>query len=216
LQNNTFLSFCYFSYVLDMYKNRKRSTKETAENGSSSKKQKRYTPTTSTSSRFSQELGRSIFLTASQFEGKVYVHIRKYSVQEEQKYPTKAGAGLSLIRWKTFENIFPNIRNSLDLNEDEYKAHIGGNWYVTVSPEFSNVDIRQFWLPPGENEVVATRKGISISKSEFRKLESLVEDLKRAVPELEEVQLCLAREDHQNQLGVLRCQECNPTDFHNW
>ena len=198
-----------------MNKNRKRSSKGAAE-GSSAKTPKQSVTTANGQSRYSEELGRSIFLTVSEFEGKVYVHVRKYVKQEEQTYPTKVGAALTLIRWKTFENIIPNIRNSLNLNEEEYKAHIGGNWYVTVTPNFSNVDIRQFWLPPGENDVVATRKGISISKKEFNKLAGLVEEVKRAAPELERVQQCLEREDHQNQLGALRCPECNPTDYHNW
>ena len=87
---------------------------------------------------------------------------------------------------------------------------------MTVSSTYQNVGIRQFWIPPGETELVATRKGISIGKTEFRKLKDLQEELHQAVPELETVSKCLDNPSHANQLGALSCRECNPNDFENW
>ena len=37
-----------------------------------------------------------------------------------------------------------------------------------------------------------------------------------ALPELDGVVPCYVQSDHMNQLGALRCSECNPNDYENW
>ena len=39
---------------------------------------------------------------------------------------------------------------------------------------------------------------------------------RRALPELDGVVPCYVQSDHINQLGALRCSECNPNNYQNW
>ena len=41
-------------------------------------------------------------------------------------------------------------------------------------------------------------------------------EIGRALPELDGVVPCYVQSDHMNQLGALRCLECNPNDYQNW
>ena len=41
-------------------------------------------------------------------------------------------------------------------------------------------------------------------------------EIGRALSELDGVVPCYVQSDHMNQLGALRCLECNPNDYQNW
>lgn len=171
-------------------------------------------------SRYEKGLGRSIFVVVTKFEGEVYLHIRKYEEQGDKKFPTKTGTCLTPLRWKTFVDFLPEMENCVNMYDHdetvEYKRHLGGNWYVSINKGYPCVDIRKFWLPEQEERVVATRKGIALGFKEFRLLSKLVEEINQNIPEMVDIVPCHRRDDHQNQLGALRCPECNPNAFQNW
>ena len=166
----------------------------------------------STPSRCRIPLGQSLYLVASEFLGEVKIHIRHY----ERERPTKNGICLSLRRWNELKLVLREIIDTVAKYEQEkadLKHHLGGNWHVSVTQGFPCVDIRKFWLPDGDSAIRATRKGIALKFTEFQKLVEAVPVLDQHVPELLQVNPCYKQDDHQNQLGMLGCVECNPNSF---
>jgi hypothetical protein len=150
-------------------------------------------------------LSGSIFVVASEFKGKVYVHIRHHT---ENKIPTKDGISLTLSRWKELVNVLEPIEKAVEEYPSNFKYHLGGNHYVSITEGYERVDIRKFWLPEGGDQIKATRKGISLTFEDFGKLKDCVSTIAGHIPELEEVVPCF----HRNQLEMIRCGECNPNE----
>jgi hypothetical protein len=90
--------------------------------------------------------------------------------------------------------------------------HLGGNFFMSKSEGWYTVDIRKWWLPEKETEVKPTKKGIALKIPEWRRLFESIEVIQGHIPEMAQVIPCNIQEDHQNQLGYLRCPECNPND----
>jgi hypothetical protein len=193
-----------------MYNKRKATESKTA--------QKRLK--TDNTVRYEKELGDSNFVVVNEYDGQVYVHLRKYNLGHGKKYPTKKGAALTPSRWQQFVSRIVDVENAVQKLSDgedvQYTQHLGGNWYVSVTKGFPCVDFRKFWLPEGVDQAVPTRKGIALKIVEFKALLGALDDINEHIPELADVVPCSERDDHQNQLGALRCPECNPNDFQNW
>ena len=91
-------------------------------------------------------------------------------------------------------------------------SHLGRNFYVTVKSGFRLVNIRRWFIPDGQEELVASRTGIALTFQQWEKLEAampVVEELLQG--ELDNVTFC--EESHQNQLSALTCSNCSQNDF---
>ena len=167
---------------------------------------------------YSRKRLETISVSVTRYRGATTVQLRKYRLVDGNEYPTKLT--LAPIRWKSFtQKLFLVTRSveALDTDQDvNLQLHLCGNWNVSVTEGFNCVDLRQFWLPPGEDTVVATKRGIALKISEFKRLFELIEEINTTVPGFDQIQTCNERDDHQNQEDALRCSECNPNDFHNW
>lgn len=73
---------------------------------------------------------------------------------------------------------------------EEKKWHMGGNVIETVNPAISGVNIRHFWVPEGQTEVTATRRGLVLKRDEWEKIKTSLELVEEAAPELESTQPC--------------------------
>ena len=65
----------------------------------------------------------------------------------------------------------------------------------------------------------AARRGGTYEKGimpEYIAVKELLTEIGRALPKLDRVVPCYVQSDHMNQLGALRCSECNPNDYENW
>jgi len=98
----------------------------------------------------------------------------------------------------------------------DYSTHLGGNVYASVQSSGVCVDIRQYWLPPNQTKVVPTKKGICLRPSEYTKLKDTARVIGDFVPELSSTVPCPYQSDHLNQLGFLKCSECNPDHYTEW
>ncbi len=167
-------------------------------------------------------LGNGRYLVVSEWKGQTRINLREYISYEgsDTLYPTKKGVCLTLENWMDLKMIIDDIAKELSqLNGSEevnYSQHIGSNVYVTVATQWPNVDIRQWWLPEGNEEVVPTKKGLSLRPVEWEKLVKLAETLHKVVPELAYAIPCIMRGDHQNQQGMLACSHCNPNTCADW
>lgn len=157
-----------------------------------------------------------LYLTALPYQGEIMIHIRHFSESNGFQFPTKKGVIFPLPRWLKFECLLDEIGEYLQSHrsqEDTTKWHIAGGVYVSLSPDFPTVDIRHYWKPDDANEPIPTKKGITLTRDKFDRLRYAVCELRENVPELNDTQLCMLSESHQNQLGVLSCSECSPFGY---
>lgn len=96
-------------------------------------------------------------------------------------------------------------------NRHSFKSHLGVNMYCTVDEDSVCVIIRQFWKSTGENEVVPTRKGLTIRPSEYHIFRLTLEKMEDFVSELLQTIPCVLT--HENQEGMIQCSQCNPNGF---
>ncbi len=167
-------------------------------------------------------MGNDRYLVVSKWKGETRISLREYISYEgsDKLYPTKKGICLTLENWLDLKMIFDDIAKEVkQLNGTEevnYCQHIGRNVYVTVCTRWPNVDIRQWWKPEENGELVPTKKGISLRLDEWEKLTKLAGTLHKVVPELSYAIPCNMRGDHQNQQGMLACSHCNPNSCADW
>ena len=98
--------------------------------------------------------------------------------------------------------------------KQNYKSHLRGNVYCTVTEGRACLDIRQYWKT--QEEVIPTKKGLCLRPLEYSAVKELVPEIGRALPELGGIVPCYMQSDHTNQLGALQCSERNPNDYENW
>jgi hypothetical protein len=202
--------------VVYAFAGKKMMKRKTSEESAMTEKRSRADAPT----RYEKELGASTYVVVNEYEREVYVHLRKFEIYSGKKYPTKRGAALTPLRWNEFIESLPVVEEHIKkLSKGEvvqYRHHLGGNWYVSVTSGFPCVDVRKFWMPEGAEELAPSRKGIALKIDQFKALLGIIGDVNSCIPEIADVVSCSIREDHQNQLGALRCSECNPNDFQNW
>ncbi|KAL4218172.1 hypothetical protein ACF0H5_004674 [Mactra antiquata] len=150
-----------------------------------------------------------VYVTVNDYNNITYVHVRYF----DGKYPTKKGVAMSLARWKSLVQLIPKIQENRSADQSAFE-HLGGNCYVSITDGIPGIDLRQFWMPDGDLQVKATRRGVHFSQQDFDKFVDLIPRINCYIPEFHDIKLCSERDDHQNQQGLLRCKECNPNEYH--
>ena len=158
---------------------------------------------------FRENLGNGRVVEVTEWKGERRVDLREW----QDGKPTKKGISLTLMRWKNWVDYIEYLDQALAAKQ-EYGSHLGGNVYCTVTKGSGCVNIRQYWKP--EEEVVPTKKGLCLRSIEYNKLKELIPEIGKILPDLNAVVPCYLQSDHANQLGALRCPECNPNDYMNW
>ena len=169
---------------------------------------------------FRRDIGRNMYLVVSEFLGQIKVHLRVYEEEDGNLFPTKKGIALDLEKWKKITCEADEIDSAIDKYDAEmpvsYQKHLGENYYITMDNKYPLVNIRKWWMPPGEDEIVPTKKGASITFEQWKSVKDLMPEVQSKLGDLlEEVEFCECSESHQNQLGFLRCPRCNPNDCMN-
>ena len=101
--------------------------------------------------RFS--LGNDRFIEVTEWKGELRVDLREWKDDK----PTKKGISLTLMRWKNWLD-YLEYADQARTEKQNYKSHLGGNVYCTITEGSACMDIRQYWKP--QEEVIPTRKGI--------------------------------------------------------
>lgn len=169
------------------------------------------------------ELGRfplnfNRFVVVNRFNGQIYVHVRQYKddISSGKSYPTKIGVSLNPSRFAILMMNSDEISQALDnIRKPEptcvnYKRHLGGGIYLSVTTGVECVDIRRYFVPDGQKEELPTRNGISLKCSEWRKLVQLDQEIRKLSPLLQNATPCSYDVSHSNQEGALMCKECTP------
>ena len=103
--------------------------------------------------RFILRNNRYIEVTKS--KGELRVDLREWKADK----PTKKGIGLTLMGWKNLED-YLEYTDQARTEKQNYKSHLGGNVYCTITEGSACMDIRQYWKP--QEEVVPTKKGLCL------------------------------------------------------
>lgn len=168
------------------------------------------------STQCSLELGNERYIQACTLKnGERRVDIREWKSTENCQFPTKKGISLPLQLFKTL-TLSTDLIDTALAKKEELNYHVGANIFISVKSDGPCVNIRIYWKPENEENLVPTKKGICLRPLEYGKLKSHLSSIEKAFPELETTEPCFLQEDHQNQLGMLRCAVCNPQEYQNW
>jgi len=98
---------------------------------------------------------------------------------------------LTTSRWARLMSIRRQINIELEkvqlyVRSVAYRAHIGDNYYVSVTSEYDCVDIRHFYVPYGLpcDHVRPSRNGLALRLDEWKHLLKLVPTIHKYHPEL--------------------------------
>uniref|UniRef100_A0A8W8P1B1 Transcriptional coactivator p15 (PC4) C-terminal domain-containing protein n=1 Tax=Magallana gigas TaxID=29159 RepID=A0A8W8P1B1_MAGGI len=119
-------------------------------------------------------------------------------------------------RWLKFESLLPDIQDFIDnvgREDGEVQWHIGGGVFVSLSSGYPTVDIRHFWKPDDAPEPIPTKKGVTLNRNKLARLRDALNEIHECVPELQDTELCMFSDSHQNQIGMLNCTECTPFGY---
>ena len=164
--------------------------------------------------RLEKNLSWTKRLKVQMWDDQVRVDIRTY--EDGFQRPLKKGVSLTLPRYKTLAQHYDLLTEALEKSEKKelgakVSYHLGGGVYAGVSPGWSFVDLRQYFLPDdGEGNLHPTKRGIMLNAYEWGKLLSCAEQIEEAAPELASTETCLEDLSHCNQYGALNCKECHP------
>lgn len=163
-------------------------------------------------------IGDDMYVVAKHYNDELFIHIRQYNKYGDQLYPTKKGVVFSLSRWlmlesyetkltQFFEN-FDSKEKSTDSEEEEY-IHLGGGIYISLNCKYPVLNMRHWWKPDSNAKPCPTKRGVMLNRFKWNQVKDVITVIRDFVPELNESPIGCG-DDHQNQLGMLRCKECNP------
>ena len=113
------------------------------------------------------------------------------------------------VRWVKFLTYIDEIDTRVKAGcVETFQEHIGGGWYVSLSPGYKCVNIRR-WYKNGKGETKPTRHGIALLLPEWEKLKEVLRCIPVDVPQLTNYQVCF----HLGQLEWLDCRECHPFGY---
>ena len=161
------------------------------------------------------ELGDGIRLTVVKYQNEVRVDLRKWGTNAVGvPHPTKKGVSFSLQRWVRMGHMQDRIATIMTSIENKEEASerifIGGRLQVEMKSPYHCVDLREWYVDEQDGAFKPTRKGISLKFRQWRKLCTYAGQIQQLVPEIQHLLPCYMDTDHQNQLGMLACSECNP------
>lgn len=151
------------------------------------------------------------YVSSCVYRDQAMIHVRQFN----DGLPVKGkGLAMTLEQWNELVSCIDEIDKKVCSIRDEevpnFRKHLGSNKHVSVSTDFYCVDLRQFWLPKGQLEVVPTRKGIALTLNEWAEFKKVVDLVQLFIPEVLTTVPCMLRDDHANQMAFWQCSNCNP------
>jgi len=120
-------------------------------------------------------------------------------------------------RWALFcegvDDINTNVKALMKGEKGiNFRAHVGGGYYVSITSGISCVDFRKFYKPNDAREgiVKATKCGVALRLEEWSHLCSLIDVINAAYPTLASALPCYRDGEHTDPMTSLACTECYP------
>ena len=170
-----------------------------------------------TNVRFQKDLSWNKRIKVQIWQGEPRIDIRCY--ENYFQVSLKKGISLTLPRFKMLEFNKELLTEALEMCEKrelgrKVSYHLGAGVYASVTPQWTYVDIRQYFLPEDASDsggdILPTKKGLMLNSYEWKKLWDSLADIEQVTPELEDTLVCMENKSHRNQLAALSCKECNP------
>ena len=79
------------------------------------------------------------FIEVTEWKGELLVDLREWKDDK----PTKKGISLTLMRWKNWVD-YLEYADQARTEKQNYKSHLGGNVYCTITEGSACMDIRQY------------------------------------------------------------------------
>lgn len=164
-------------------------------------------------------IGDDVYVVAKIYNNQLQIHIRQYIRHGGEIYPTKKGVTLSVSRWLLLEEYKAELTQFFDDFFDkkecstEVHIHLGGGIYVTTNEKYPVLNIRHWWKPETTTDPWPTKKGVILNRNKWMQLTNVMTLIRDYVPELNDAPTGCEQKDHQNQLGMLQCKECNPFEW---
>ena len=160
-------------------------------------------------------MGNERFVVVNVYNDVLKIHIRQYEVNPAngKSFPTRVGTCMTPTRFANFYSLLVPILDEVvklrDGEDVDFMKHIGGGVYVTVKSGFECVNLRQYFLPPGNEKEVPTRQGIALRLPEWDRLLEHMDAIRMTSKEIEDAKQCFLSDDHMNIMGWINCRECN-------
>jgi hypothetical protein len=132
--------------------------------------------------------------------------------------PSRRGVTMPLKRYVTLSHSLEELSKALNEvcqgKEIQLKIHLGDDMYASVQSPYRCVNLRQ-WFNDAQG-VLRPGKGVALNVPVWDKFLLVNADLHDRITELKDTVPCNCQDDHPNQLGMLRCAECNPDSYMDW
>jgi hypothetical protein len=140
----------------------------------------------------------------------------EFAVIIEEKGSDLKCITLTAKRWATLllleSQIDQNVSNLIAKQNVQFKTHIGGGFYISITTGYACVDFREFYYHPDKG-VSATRHGIALRIKEWAKLKPIILAINEKYPTLANAEPCAYQQDHSQLDGLLACAECHPFQY---
>ena len=101
--------------------------------------------------RFS--LGNDCFIKVTEWKGELRVDLREW--KDDKRTKKRYQLSLTLMQWKNWVD-YLEYADQARPEKQNYKSHLGGNVYCTITGGSACMDVRQYWKP--HEEVVPTKR----------------------------------------------------------
>ena len=132
--------------------------------------------------------------------------------------PTRRGVTMPLKRYVILRDSLEKLSNDLNAvclgKNMNSKIHLGANMFASVQSPYRCVNLRQWFQD--KNGVNRPGNGVSLTVPMWDKFLLADAGLYTVLPRLNNTLRCMEEADHSNQLGFLKCSECNPESFMDW
>ena len=151
------------------------------------------------------------YVVYCRFNDQDLIHIREYAIKKipnaTGEYPTRRGVCFTPERLKSLYNKIDQIEENLNQEGEmrSYKTHIAAGIYAAVG-KLDGVDIRRYWTPEGQIDIVPTKRGIFLPRYQWASVKEKLDEILEMYPIIGMAEECF----HQNQMGYVECRECMP------
>jgi len=103
------------------------------------------------------------------------------------------------------QNINRDVEKARDGKHISVKVHLGGGWYLSLTPGFSCVDLRKFYQHR-DNSIRPSKRGIALNYSEWNALIDVATTIYNELDGMKAISSCW----HNTVDEERQCSECTP------
>ncbi len=144
------------------------------------------------------------YVVINQYKGDIYVHIRTHRINNSGDYfATKWGLALTREQFLALEYHSAAMTEAAEEKAMDVKYHLGSSKFICFN---GKIDLRR-WFVDNIKGITPGHYGISLTKTEWKKLCKLIPNIKKHLPHIDKVGLCCFGKSREE---VMNCINCTP------